>query len=446
MNEVAKHPCGYEADGGERTAVNWNLSGGSLQVQMLQQRNKLLHAKLRSMTWPLLTSFEAYGHTYGLPLRASANFSTACAEVPQMTYLRYLAGFFDGDGCCTSHSRSSIFLSIHQSFDRAEILVLFRSVFGGGIGRGKPGRGLRKPILQWQLFGTNASNAAKLLAPHSIVKRRQLELANDSFQAQRRQALKPRMKALKLHDSCVVGLCTWEYLAGFFDAEGNISVGEGTVNLFISQKFATVLECLCRFLDSELGCNLCVRHCRACWRLEVTTTYTSKRILQNMLQAGLVQKAKQARLALAVTPANSIHIRGLLFDLVGNQRFGKRLDHHGIERARKIRAACRRARYALRKGKQNEASATLQDVEILKSDHELQKARLENEQLQAYILNLRKLQLEHSILTDAKRFDREKVASAWPLPSISQDLVPWIVHGSCAHATKPKLERCEAHV
>ena len=391
VKEVATRRDGQEVNGG--AAADLDCSKNICELQALYHRNKLLHEELRSMPWPLLTSFDAYGHTYVLPLQARS-FSVAGAEVPQTSLVRYLAGFFDGDGCC--HPSNTLLLYVSQSFDRAEILVLFRSVFGGGISRQSRGQGLKKPVLQWQLCGARASSAARLLAPHSIVKRRQLELAEDWLRVPScREGLIPKMKALKLHDSCVESPCTWEYLAGFFDAEGNISVTAGRVRLVICQKFATVLQCVCRFLASELGCNLHVMPAKGHWRIAIASTPTSKRILQSMLQAGMVQKAQQARLALALTKENSPQIRELLFQLVGNQSFRRRLDQHGAERARKIVNAYQRTKRALNNGKHHEASAALHELESLKSDHKLKSTIFENEQLQAYILKLRKLQQEH---------------------------------------------------
>ena len=48
--------------------------------------------------------------------------------------LAYLAGFFDGDGCVACASGlSGCYLSTAQSFDQAEVLMLFYETFGGSI-------------------------------------------------------------------------------------------------------------------------------------------------------------------------------------------------------------------------------------------------------------------------------------------------------------------------
>ena len=291
-------------------------------------------------------------------------------------------------------------LQIGQSFDQAEVLVLFKSAFGGGIYKLEDGQGLRKPMLQWRVTGSGAVRAARLLAPHSLVKRRQLECAQDWVQLSRRESVTQRVRSLKQHDSCVEGLCTWAYVAGFFDAEGNISVhGSGTLKLSLSQKFGNVLECLHRFLSGELEKGPGIRTCRrGCFILAVSATPTSKRMLQKMLQAGMVQKARQARLAIDLTKENLLQTRSQLFDLVGNQKLAKRLDAYGLERARKISNARDRARYAVIKGQQDKADAVLHEIDTLKQYHAFHKAGLENKQLRKYILKLQHMQQEQHFI------------------------------------------------
>ena len=59
----------------------------------LLEENKLLREKLRSIKWPPLRSFQAYGHTYGLPVAAAAPAPAPGAEDPKTSHLQYLAGF-----------------------------------------------------------------------------------------------------------------------------------------------------------------------------------------------------------------------------------------------------------------------------------------------------------------------------------------------------------------
>ena len=144
------------------------------QVEEVGKKNRQLKNILSKTRWPNLTCFEANGCTHVLPLRNSC---AALGTVADAT-LRFLAGFFDGDGYVACQSDlSGCILGIGQSFDHAEILMLFRDTFGGGITADQCGLGLRKPILRWRVYGQSCQTAAQLLAPHSITKQKQLLLA-----------------------------------------------------------------------------------------------------------------------------------------------------------------------------------------------------------------------------------------------------------------------------
>ena len=408
-------PCGQQAftatwrrpslPGGNLTAISRqqtrnNSSGSCFPLasagtfhEILLEENKELRAQLRKTLWPPLTSFEAYGKTYSLPLTTAMTTPIVAPAKPTDSMLRYLAGFFDGDGSCHNNG-TRIALQISQSYDRAEILVLFRSMFGGGIYRKGNGAGLHKPALYWYVSGGKAVSAAGLLAPKSIVKRAQLEIARDWLRHSADTATwMDRLKLLKQYDSSIEAKCTWEYIAGFFDAEGYIHLfGRCGLRLEISQKFITVLECIARFLAQEVICNLYIRRSKSIFKLDIALTPACKSILRNMLAAGLIQKADQARLALSVTPENSQHVQSSLGKKMGNQCFGRRRDAEGLKRARLISNAQARARAAWKKGQQDKAFAAWQEAAVLKADHALQNARLENSQLNEYVQMLQSLQ------------------------------------------------------
>ena len=157
---------------------------------------------------------------------------------------------------------SGCHLQVPQSFDQAEVLMLFYETFGGSITRAGSGLGLCKPAPRWTVCGQSARNAAELLAPRSITKRKQLFLAAQWPDARsRREDCKAELRALKEYDSAVAGLCSWEYCAGFFDAEGHIRQQRGgaSLELQIKQKHPRVLECLREFLSPKLRqrCHTC---------------------------------------------------------------------------------------------------------------------------------------------------------------------------------------------
>ena len=100
-------------------------------LKEVQMQNKQLRVQLSKSPWPILSCFSSQGQTYSLPLRAESRDLKRLATEP---VLAYLAGFFDGDGCVTRASGlSGCYLSTSQSFDQAEVLMLFYETFGGSI-------------------------------------------------------------------------------------------------------------------------------------------------------------------------------------------------------------------------------------------------------------------------------------------------------------------------
>ena len=363
-------------------------------LKEVQGKNKQLRVQLDKSPWPILRCFSAKGRNYSLPLRAE---SRDLGRPPPEPVLAYLAGFFDGDGCVSCPNLSGCCLNVGQSFDQAEVLMLFYEFFGGSITAKDRGCGLRKPTLLWRAYGQSARNAAQLLAPHSITKREQLMLAAQWPDAQScRQDCKAQLRALKEYDSAVRRPASWEYCAGFFDAEGCISQKLGGVSLVleIKQKHPRVLMCLREFLARSLGKDATLAKAGAgasvhvLWICGLTSC---NQMLQHLLAAGLLCKAEQAKLVLDLTPETAAQVHDELGRLTGNQMFGKRLDAAGQGRARKI-IATQRAADRLRKGGQlAEARAKLRQVEVHKQEHELLKAVHENQQLLQYMSKLRSL-------------------------------------------------------
>ena len=364
-------------------------------LKEVQMQNKQLRAQLSKSPWPILRCFSSEGQTYSLPLRAE---SRDLSRLPSEPVLAYLAGFFDGDGCvrCAS-GLSGCYLSIAQSFDQAEVLMLFCETFGGSITRAGSGMGLRKPLLQWVACGQSARNAAQLLVPHSITKRMQLLLAAQWPEPRScRKDGKTELRALKKCDSAVAGPCSWEHFAGFFDAEGYIQQQKGgaSLRLQIKQKHPRVLECLREFLTRSLGKDATIaKSGGSAHALSVCGLTSCKQVLQHLLAAGLLRKAEQAELVLGLTAETAAQVHAELGRLTGNQHFGKRLDAAGLSRARKIKCAQVQAARFRNGGQLAKATAKLREVEVLKKEHELLKAVHENQQLVEY---MRKVQSLHS--------------------------------------------------
>ena len=357
-------------------------------LQEIRRKNKDLRQLLKKAPWPRLKHFSANGRSYSLPLRAE---SREPSHRSAKARLEYLAGFFDGDGCVACQTNlSGCRLEVSQSYDQAEVLMLFREAFGGSIRRKCEGMGLRKPALLWHLGGNSARRAAELLAPHSITKQKQLLIAALWPETQsEREDCKAELRALKKYDSAVAGPCRWSYFAGFFDAEGYIKQGNGgaSLRLEIKQKHPRVLRSICDFVATTSGIDAAFRNYTklAYCVLWVCGMSKCKQILQRLLQAGLLCKVKQAELALSLSPENAAQVSAELAGRTGNQMFGKGLDAAGQERARKIRSEQVKAACLRRHGLHAEAEAKKCSTKKLKQEHELLKARCENQQLLEYI-------------------------------------------------------------
>ena len=366
-------------------------------MKQVQMQTKQLRAQLSKSPWPILKLFSSSGRSYSLPLRAESRELKRLPSEQSEPVLAYLAGFFDGDGCVTCESSlSGCCLQVVQSFDQAEVLMLFHETFGGSITRAGSVMGLRKPLLRWAARGQSARNAAQLLAPHSITKQQQLLLAVEWPEARsRREECAAELRALKDHDSDATGPCSWEYFAGFFDAEGYIHQHRGGASLVlrIDQKHPRVLKCLRAFLARSLGKDARLAKSReSMHRLCVCSLTACQAILQHLLAAGLLRKADQAKLVLGLTPDTAAQVHTELGHLTGNQMLGKRLDAAGLARARMISAIQQQAARLERRGHVEQAQAKLVEVCVLKQEHELLQAVHENQQLVEY---MHKVQILH---------------------------------------------------
>ena len=362
----------------------------------IQRKNKDLRKELKKAPWPRLLRFSASGRTYCLPLRAE---SRERSHRPAKARLEYLAGFFDGDGCVScAWGMSGCMLLVAQSYDQAEVLMLFREAFRGSITRHARGVGLKKPMLQWRAYGPSARRAAELLAPHSITKQPQLLLAGRWPETKsEREDRKAELRSLKECDSAVAGPCSWEFSAGFFDANGCIQPkGGASLQLKVEHKHARVLRSLRDFLKTSGIDATLIRKSGGAHVLQVCGLSNCKQMLQHLLDAGLLRKAKQAQLALSQSPETAAEVSAALAGFTGNQMFGKRLDAAGQERARNVAAARAQAVHLRsRRRLDTEAEAKVREVQRnvarLKLDHEFLKARDENQQLLKYIEYICKL-------------------------------------------------------
>ena len=332
-------------------------------LQSLQQKNLKLREVLQTLHWPRLLRFHAGGETHELPCRSVRRTCISLPAAAEET-LRYLAGFFDGDGCVEGYPHGCC-LVVGQTFDKADVLMFFQAVFGGSISKNSEGRGLWKPVLKWRVWGPDVCRAARLLAPYSITKHRQLVLAADwPKSTSSRQKCLVELRRLKHGDSAVVGPCSTEYFVGFFDAEGYIQItGRAALVLHIGQKFETVLSCLKQAVVHNFAVEARLYRRPSSSMLSIFGTSVCKDVLRAMLEAGLLCKREQAELAISLTSRNAVQVCSDLSARFGNQQYGKRQDLAGRMRALKLTKMQARARAGLLQ------SSQLQKLERLSCEH-----------------------------------------------------------------------------
>ena len=332
------------------------------RLTQLQQRIK----------FPQPKSVAVDGVAYTLPLR---NMGPPEQE-PTQEELEYLAGFFDGDGCVSMRSQSGqICLAVSQSIDAAQVLLLFRDKLGGGVARQKNRTGLRKACLIWQASSSTMRRAALLLSRIPSMKQRQLQIAAGTpISKEYRANVTEQMKALKGKDYSLPNLTfTWPQFAGFFDAEGSVSVRAYNValELHVSQSNSCVLKHLVAFLHKNGLEKWAFHEYNSSSKLSCADLPTAKRTLELLLSNGLLLKKMQAQLALSLSPSNHQQVRKDVMNLNGWQGRYIRLDEDGSLLARKIQALqIKSYRISCEKGRE-QAQNQIQDLQEQLSFHKL---------------------------------------------------------------------------
>ena len=369
--------------GGSRCAIprclSFQLRFWSGSLEKLQRRRERLEGLLARIQRPRLESFEVDGKRYQLPLLAKDAEIEHCSE----DRLAYLAGFFDGDGCVSLNKTTGSFsLVISQSVKGAEALMRFRQHFGGSINRKEDGNGFTTPSLRWWLCGEAMKRASALLTKHSRTKRSQLQIsARGHVKKASRLQVADELKLLKRGDYVPDNRqLLWQYIAGFFDAEGCIRVFPNSVSIVLqlSQVKPAILLQIRSFLHREQhqSCQLYTNKSNkylssyesASYQISCCGNEECKRILQELLANGLQQKREHANLARDLTSQNHVEIRDALFQLTGQQSRYKRLDSVGVDVAKQIQQVRSRLRrstvQANRATLEEELSSLLQKRQI----------------------------------------------------------------------------------
>ena len=341
-------------------------------LEQWQRRCDRLTSILRRIKFPRLREFEAGGKTYALPLRSVA----PPRDLPTQAELEYLVGFFDGDGCVSMpRANGQVTLRISQAVDSAQILTRFREALGGGIYQHGSRTGARQATLCWNAGGDAARQAAQLMSSLPCVKRRQLEIAAQGpIRPSLRNERGDELKSLKWNQRPEVLRCSWRYLAGFFDAEGCITIGHSRapLRLQLGQVSPGVLESILTFLRTNnlhrwqlYSCSFKSYFSLCCWHFA-----TSKQTLEHMLDAGLLVKQKQAELALSLTASNKREVRNAVSELNGLQNRYNRLDEDGIERSMQLQRLYQKLR---KTGCQQKVGLLQSELQELQTRHALLK-------------------------------------------------------------------------
>ena len=166
--------------------------------------------------------------------------------------------------------------------------------------------------------------------------------------------------------------CSWPYFAGFFDAEGSISIERRFVgiHLRVGQMNPFVLHQLKEFLHRH---NLkhwkLSQEAQGAHRLECSHLATCKLTLQNLLDHGLDAKQMQATFALSLTPENHSEVRHAILRLNGFNNKYQRLDYEGVARAKEIQKVSRQLHRA---SFEDNHSLLQKRVKQLREEHVLQ--------------------------------------------------------------------------
>ena len=345
-------------------------------LQRWQRRCDRLTQLQRRIKFKPVESFTVSERTFVLPLSKAGPSLSAC---PSQNEMEYLVGFFDGDGCVSmTQDTGRIELQVGQTLDAAKVLIRFRDILGGGVYHLTHATGTKKAMLAWRASGNTMRQAAKMLGRLPSMKQEQLQIAADgrgSISKEDRAQVSQRMWLLKQKEHVPARFnVSWPYFAGFFDAEGSITINAtgATLILQIDQINPFVLKRLQDFLHLH-GLHkwkLGEGYGNGCFsKLACSDSATCKLTLQRLLDSGLDLKYKQATLALSLTRQNHQAVREDLFNLNGFNKRYQRLDNEGIARAKEIKKVSEQLRHA---SSQHSHDTLQRKVQELREEHLLQ--------------------------------------------------------------------------
>lgn len=93
----------------------------------------------------------------------------------------YLAGFFDGEGCvhCSEYTQRGsrvVQFQIQIANSHEEIIKLIQTENGGSYELQHPSRLGKNKVWLWRIGGVASESFARLILPHTVLKKEQIEL------------------------------------------------------------------------------------------------------------------------------------------------------------------------------------------------------------------------------------------------------------------------------
>eukprot|EP00438_Fugacium_kawagutii_P036538 Skav228172 [mRNA] locus=scaffold1728:22897:31783:+ [translate_table: standard] len=364
---------------------------------------KRLKDYLKLQKWPTLTHVEVEGQRFKLPVRLRDLHSDFISELAKEADDRYFAGFFDGDGCVTAQSNlSGCALILAQSTVNARVLFQFLARHGGSICAENPGRGSTSPTIVWRAYGQSAQQAASILFRHCLVKREQLRIVISwPSRKDEREVCHKRLGILKITnpDFASDQQISWPYLAGFFDAEGCVSVDRASkaVRLDIGQRHAAILRIIQGFLLDKLPArhnSMKLYAGQNSHALVIGRTPTSIEILENLLHHGLQWKRQTAVHVLGAQKSSRSHatLRRDVGSNKGKQSYFMKLDDAGCRRARIIKNITSKLWSARQKDPSDARRNRLEEaLARAKLEHQVLNAQTQIQKLRSFIDVVKKM-------------------------------------------------------
>ena len=383
----------------------WN---SELQICHVQYQKKLeiittrLKEQLKRQKWPKLTQLEFGERCFKLPIRfQDLGHPWMEDSVKEEADVRYLAGFFDGDGCVSAQaSLSGCYLQMSQTAANNWILFQFLMKFGGGISVISQGCGSTAPVIGWRAFGETARRTSSILEKHCNVKKEQLKIAaswprcredRDTCRARLAELNKWNQFRGYLHKTAL----SWNYVSGFFDAEGCIGVDPVSKNLQlkIGQRDPEILHILQMFffehLPEQNTVNLYSKP--SSHLLTSSQRATSLAILTNLLEHGLQLKRSEALHALNVSTSSHSELRRNVGKGKGKQCYFVRLDEAGCARARSIQKIIRRISRMESGRKEGTAIDEVRaELALARLQHQVLNAKTQIQKLRSFIASIQR--------------------------------------------------------